>query len=381
MRFVSLPRTDLGVLALASNGTVGAEAVHVNLALQARIGVEVRPAPRVIGKFVDVGLPARRYRAHSRFGDQGLQPLFRARVALVVEFVKFKRLHQVVHVGVCRRDARVVGAIEHVGNNQRGEHADDDEHHHEFNQGEAARSHSKDFHLLHDDGFSGGAHAQFVKRMNHNQSMVTRLAAFIVWALVAGCVVYWSLKLLVRAPSAPAHSVAAVGAPAVSGDLTRLLGAAPVAATPEIALAPQASRFRLHGVMAPKGKPAAGPSRQGVALISVDGKPPRAYALGARIDSSLVLQSVSLRTASIGPADGGSTVNLEVPPMPLPATGKLAAGGGPVPLVPVAPQDLASPRQALPVAVQVPVAASATPAPMSLPPSVIAPRRDANNSR
>jgi hypothetical protein len=30
------------------------------------------------------------------------------------------------------------GAVQHVGHDQRGEHADDDQHHHQLDQGEAA---------------------------------------------------------------------------------------------------------------------------------------------------------------------------------------------------------------------------------------------------
>jgi general secretion pathway protein C len=157
--------------------------------------------------------------------------------------------------------------------------------------------------------------------------MLARLAAFILWALVSGCVVYWSLKLLVRAPAAPAHSVAAVVGASVRGDLTRLLGAAPVASVAPTVVSAAASRFRLHGVMAPKMAGAAKPSAQGVALISVDGKSPRAYAVGARIDSNLVLQSVSMRSAAIGPADGPASVKIEVPALPPPSVGKLSTLG------------------------------------------------------
>ncbi len=158
--------------------------------------------------------------------------------------------------------------------------------------------------------------------------MLARFAAFIVWALVAASVVFWGLRLLVRAPSAPPHSVAVIGAAAAQGDLTRLLGAAPVAAAAAAELAPEtASRFRLIGVMAPKGKPNAAVSGQGVALISVDGKPARAFGIGTRLDRDLVLQSVSLRAASIGPAQGVASVKLELPPLPLPATGKLPTFG------------------------------------------------------
>ncbi len=217
--------------------------------------------------------------------------------------------------------------------------------------------------------------------MNHNQSMVTRLAAFVVWALVAGGIVYWSLKLLVRASSAPPHAVAAMGAVTVRGDLTRLLGAAPAPATTLAAAPAMASRFRLHGVMAPKGAPSATPSLQGVALISVDGKAPRAFAVGARVDSQLVLQSVSLRSASIGPAEGGASVKLEVPVLPPPATGKLSAAAAPAIPVPAPSQEMVLPRVGSPIDAQAPPVADVVAAPSSRPPHLVAPRQPAANSR
>lgn len=210
--------------------------------------------------------------------------------------------------------------------------------------------------------------------------MLARLAAFFVWALVAACVVYWSLKLLVRAPSAPAHSVAGTGAAPERGDLTRLLGVSLVAPVSALATTPQASRFRLHGVIAPKGKPAAKPTGQGVALISVDGKPPRAYAVGARVDNDLVLQSVSLRGASIGLAGGAASVNLEASPLPVAATGKLSGLGAPVPLVAPAAPGAAQFGAAVQVA-QPPAAGTGIPAPAIRQPTGIPTRRDLANSR
>jgi general secretion pathway protein C len=208
--------------------------------------------------------------------------------------------------------------------------------------------------------------------------MLARLAAFFVWALVAAGVVYWSLKLLVRAPTAPAHSVAVTGTPAGRGDLTRLLGASPVANAVPVAMAPQASRFRLHGVMAPKAQPTAKPSGQGVALISVDGKAPRAYEVGARLDAGLVLQSVSLRGAAIGPAEGGALVSLEMPPLPPAATGRLAGIAAPSAVPGLAAPDSAPPMTSNPAGVvQPPVVI-----PQALrPPPPVLPRRDPASSR
>jgi general secretion pathway protein C len=169
--------------------------------------------------------------------------------------------------------------------------------------------------------------------------MLARLAAFLVWALVAATAVFWGLRLTVRAPRAPAFTVPVAESAALRGDLGRLLGATPAAgggapvAVPELA-----SRFKLLGLMAGRE-----PTDPGLALIAVDSKPARPFAVGATIEEGLVLQSVSLRKASIGPAQGGPALTLEIPPLPAPATGTLPstlgaqAAGQAAPLRPVPP--------------------------------------------
>jgi hypothetical protein len=47
-------------------------------------------------------------------------------------------LHQVGHIGSRSGRARIVRPVEHVGDDQRGQHADDHQHHHEFDEREAA---------------------------------------------------------------------------------------------------------------------------------------------------------------------------------------------------------------------------------------------------
>jgi len=164
--------------------------------------------------------------------------------------------------------------------------------------------------------------------------MVARLSAFVIWALVAATAVFWGLRLLVRAPSAPSYAVAVGDASAVRADLSRVLGSTPVATAAAVAAPEVSSRFKLIGIMAPKGaQVAAAPPGSGVALIAVDGKPPKAFVVGSQLDSGLVLQSVSMRTASIGPAEGTSSVKLELPALPAPSTGTLAplTSGSPSP--------------------------------------------------
>lgn len=156
--------------------------------------------------------------------------------------------------------------------------------------------------------------------MDDNSPMLARLSAFVVWALVAGAIVFWGMRLLVRPTPAPAHAVAVVDAGTARSDLSRLFGMEQVAAV--AAPPPESTRFKLLGVLAPPGAvQGAGP---GVALISVDGKPPRPYRAGARVEDRLVLQSVGLRTAALGPADGPAAFTLEIPRMPDAATGTLS---------------------------------------------------------
>lgn len=165
--------------------------------------------------------------------------------------------------------------------------------------------------------------------------MFARLSAFVIWSLVAATAAFWLLRLTTSAPQAPAYAVAVGKSAVVRGDLTRLFGAPPTA----VALAeqvPQApSRFKLLGVMAPRSKEAQSVAGNGLALIAVDGKPPKAFAVGAPLDSGLVLQSVGMRTASIGPARGARSMLLELPALAPPNTGVLPPSGfsgSPVPM-------------------------------------------------
>lgn len=131
---------------------------------------------------------------------------------------------------------------------------------------------------------------------------------FLLWGLAAASVVYWGFKLAARPAPAPLAAVAA--RPAQSPDMAavgRLLGATRAAAPAEPAVT-LASRFLLVGVVAR-------PSRLGIALIAVDGKPPRPYRVGATVDEGLVLQAVEGRRALLGPsADAPPAVRLELPP-------------------------------------------------------------------
>ncbi|HSQ73551.1 MAG TPA: hypothetical protein VLM87_14120 [Rubrivivax sp.] len=151
--------------------------------------------------------------------------------------------------------------------------------------------------------------------------MSVRWWTFLVWALVAASALAWGLKVFVTPQPAPPQARVAEPASALRGDLTRLLGADPVAPVAKAAPEPAAdARFDLVGVVSPRSSQAA---REGLALIAVDGKPPRAYRVGAVVDGAHVLQTVSARGATLGPRDGAAVIALTLPPPAPAATGVL----------------------------------------------------------
>ncbi len=168
--------------------------------------------------------------------------------------------------------------------------------------------------------------------------MLSRWLAFLIWALVAATAVAWLLRLSVSPQAVPATAVSVDNAGSFRKDWTRLFGApAPEAAKVEAAISPLASRLKLIGLVAPRVQ--AG-STNGLALISVDGKPARAYRVGASVDGDLVVQSVHARAVDVGPRGAASAVTLELPPLAAAATGTLPAASGlgaqgaPAPAVP-----------------------------------------------
>lgn len=147
-----------------------------------------------------------------------------------------------------------------------------------------------------------------------------RLLALMAGVLVAASASFWALKL-----SAP-HEASLPQAPLDNGmladgtnkpdsaQLAAFLGAQPAAAAETSAAAPSplAGRFVLTGVVASA-------SSQGVAVIAVDGQPPRPFRVGARLDEGVVLQSVAPRKAVLaaGPRSA-ALLTLELPPLPRP---------------------------------------------------------------
>ncbi len=186
--------------------------------------------------------------------------------------------------------------------------------------------------------------------------MVSRIAAFVIWATVAASAVFWAMRLWMKPVAAPAHAVVVSASGGSHGDLSRVFGAdaTPVAASTGLPQAQPDDRFKLIGVVAPR----AGAARVGgIALIATDGRPPKAYRVGAAVDGELVLQDVYRRGARRGPRGGPAQVALALPVLPPPSTGSVPnpARAGlralpPPPRLPMAvPQGVPPPQSAAPL--------------------------------
>lgn len=151
--------------------------------------------------------------------------------------------------------------------------------------------------------------------------MLARITAFALWGAVAVTAVFFGARLAFSASPVSAQTVQALASAPPRTDLTRLLGAGrPTAAAPQRPSASD-SRYRLAGIMAPRRASHSSKSAAGVALIAVDGAPPRAFRVGQAVPPDLVLREVGLRTVTVA-ARGGDRLVLEMPPLPPPATGE-----------------------------------------------------------
>jgi general secretion pathway protein C len=174
--------------------------------------------------------------------------------------------------------------------------------------------------------------------LNDNRRMLARWTTLVVWALAAGSALFWGLKLAARPVGLPAQALVASAGTSLGGDLSRLLGADPAPLATAVAAEPAAdARFALVGVVTPRSPQAA---REGVALIAVDGKPARAFRVGAAVGDGHVLRGVSARGATLGPQDGSANIALSVAAPPAAARGSLPAAGA----APAAEPPRASPR-------------------------------------
>lgn len=152
----------------------------------------------------------------------------------------------------------------------------------------------------------------------------------LIWAAVAASGVYWGLHLFTRPTPVPAGATVASAPAPAAGSLSRLLGEPATLPLQGDSPAPVAdSRFKLIGVVAPRGATASG-----LALISVDGKPPRAVAVGRELEPGLRLLTVSHRQAELGAAPGAPALTLALPPLAEAQRGRPGDAAAPLPGMP-----------------------------------------------
>ena len=173
--------------------------------------------------------------------------------------------------------------------------------------------------------------------------MLQRFVTFGVWALVGGSAMLLALRLLPTPLTAPPGVQALAPEAPPPASLTRLFGQAAAEAPPPVA-APSDGRFRLLGVVAPRE--AGLQTAQGVALLSVDGGPPKAFRVGQVVEGGLRLLAVEAGAAGLG-QNGVISVQLQLQAPPAAATGSLpppALGpmGAGMPLPVQAPQVMPS---------------------------------------
>ncbi|MEO8542746.1 MAG: type II secretion system protein N [Burkholderiaceae bacterium] len=159
-----------------------------------------------------------------------------------------------------------------------------------------------------------------------------RLVTFFLWALAALSASYWFTKLTGTSGMSATAPALTGDAPSVQqNDLARVFGpgnpaVANAPAAPGVAAPDPAARLRLLGVVANR-------AHSGVALISVDGQPPRPYRVGSALDGGWTLQQVGIRSATLAPtASGAASLTLELAPL---AGAADSAGGKLPPSVPL----------------------------------------------
>ncbi len=146
-----------------------------------------------------------------------------------------------------------------------------------------------------------------------------------MWAVAACTAVAWLLNLVSSGRPVPSYAVAVDTTASPRGDLTRLLGAAPAVVETPVSAVRADARFALVGLVAAPSPAAVG---QSVAVIAVDGRPARAYRVGAAVDDQTVVLAVRARAVDLGPRGGPLTTTLELAPLGAAATGSLPPPSG-----------------------------------------------------
>lgn len=176
-----------------------------------------------------------------------------------------------------------------------------------------------------DEGCVGGS---LTGHAYDTQAMWIRFVTFALWLVVGATAVAWIMPWVKPAatPAVGAAVTVAMDTVVPPADWSPLLTRSPAgpAAAP---VAADASRFRLLGVAGPLKAQ----GNQGVALLSIDGKPARAFRPGEAVDGARVVMEVSAHTVKIGVPGAPPSLTLQAPLLPPPATGVPAGFAPPAP--------------------------------------------------
>jgi general secretion pathway protein C len=156
-------------------------------------------------------------------------------------------------------------------------------------------------------------------RQGWSQRWLPRLAAFVLSAVATASIAFWALKWPLSQPRTDTSQLSLPGSqigsanPQASGRLMGALqpnlpGDAPPTRSMQAVNA--ASRLHLAGVVSTHRE-------AGMALIAIDGKPARPFAVGTVVDGNLRLLGVTRTQASLGPAlDAPASLVLQLPQQP-----------------------------------------------------------------
>jgi general secretion pathway protein C len=137
-----------------------------------------------------------------------------------------------------------------------------------------------------------------------------RLVTFALAALAAASATVWTLKGMAPPPLlSPGNVIFSETHPADPQAVGRLMGGGPTRAeaTPDTVADNAASHFKLTGVVAAHGQ-------GGYALIAIDAQPAKPYRVGARVNDTLVLHSVTPRSAALAASKTAPvSMTLELP--------------------------------------------------------------------
>ncbi|VTR65123.1 hypothetical protein DESC_290193 [Desulfosarcina cetonica] len=138
----AIPTVDVGIVILAASGTIGAVRDDIKVVMGARTQIDKIIAPRIAGDLAFLQITAFTPVFGNVTGggrlDQCLQSLLGGGVCAVVQLVEFERRADAFDLHACLYPFGLLGTAHDARNDQAGKDAENDNDHHQFDQGEPA---------------------------------------------------------------------------------------------------------------------------------------------------------------------------------------------------------------------------------------------------